>query len=128
MRNEEKVLFKDMTAEQRSAIIEAKLAGQAEFWSKPNQGWHFCNKTDLDFSLAYRIARKELIIPWDVIKPEYKWAAMDKDGKFFAYEEKPKLCEGLWFAESGMHCKLDALVGIDSTGVYWKESLVERSE
>lgn len=56
---------------------------------------------------------------WDLIKPEYRYMAMDKDGTVCIYEDKPKLSDDGWF---GTGIRLD---GFAIEG-YWKESLLER--
>lgn len=85
MLNEEKKMFKDLSAEERSEIVEAWLYGNCQFFHSTSGEWITKIKEDntLFSDNVYRVKptpKKQLVIPWEGIKPECKWAAMDDDG------------------------------------------------
>lgn len=123
--NHDKVPFKDMTPEERSAIVEAALSHGVEWW---NSKWVFVEKQQLlSFKYIYRTVGKKLVIPWEHIKPEYKWAAMDEDGEVWFFESMP-LIDGddSYWSCGKMNCK--SPINIGTTGIYWRDSLVQRPE
>ena len=77
--NNDKILFKDMTSDERSAIVESWLNGEVEYaedWEVGSGEWKTKTSTSkLSPSSIYRTKPKQLVIPWGHIKPEYKWAA-----------------------------------------------------
>jgi hypothetical protein len=123
--NHERKAFKDMTPEERSAIVEAWIDGGIDFLTDDKQ-W-----VDKIGPLgAYSICRtrpRQLVIPWDVIKPEYKWAAMDEDGGVWFFGEKPDIDgdDKYWGGGKGF-CQ--SPLNINTTGIDWRESLVQRPE
>lgn len=122
--NHGKVPFRDMTPEERSAIVEAVLIGEADvfcvdFWSGVPCATHIA------MDEAYRTRPRQLIIPWEHIRPEYKWAAMDSDGEVILHAEKPMQSDLGFFS----NCERVAdVLNIDTTGIDWRESLVKRHE
>lgn len=78
---------------------------------------------------AYRARRRQLVIPWEVIKPNFKWAAVDKNGILYAYQgDPPELSDDFWMGVvRGDKHSLFAL-SIDTTGIDWRESLTQRPE
>lgn len=133
--NHEKKTFKDMTPEERSAIVEAKLREGCEIFSC--ERWGDSASSGVAFDGIYRTRPRQLVIPWDVIKPEYKWAAMDECGRVFLYEEKPSLVryKNKCFDDRSEHYGwtggggfLPCCLNIDTTGIDWRESLVQRPE
>lgn len=122
--NYEKVPFKDMTPEERIAIVEAKLLGDAELFLQGS--WREADSDSVSFIIAYRTKPRQLIIPWEHIKPEYKWAAMDANGQVSVYENKPNAGVEYWKDVAwgvGCYC-----LNIDTTGIDWRDSLVQRPE
>lgn len=124
--NHDKVPFNEMTPDERSAIIEAALSHGVEWW---NSKWVFVEKQQLlSFKYIYRTVSKKLVIPWGVIKPEYKWAAVNDDG--FVTIATSKLVprnDGVWVCMDGKMADVVAL-NIDTTGIGWRDSLVQRPE
>lgn len=121
--NQEKKAFRDMTPEERSAIVEALLHDAAEEiiankWKEPY--------SNVSFGGIYRTRPRQLVIPWEHIKPEYKWAAMDQSGSVWVYEQKPEIEVLGWAGEGILECA-DALI-IDTTGIDWRDSLVQRPD
>lgn len=122
--NHEKKAFKDLTPEERSAIVEAKLRGDAQLLGIDGD-WHSADSESIDFNYEYRTRPRQLVIPWEHIKPEYKWATMDEDGCVFFYQDKPEIgAVGFGSADYAFASALN----IDTTGIDWRESLVQRPE
>ena len=93
------------------------------FWCSYNRGQIFANS----------IIRKKPapltkpVIPWDVIKDEFKWAARDEIGSIWVYERKPelKVPVGEWISRA-CHRVLGFELRVDPGTCDWKDSLVER--
>lgn len=121
--NENKLQFKDCSREDQHILLDALLDTKAErFWHVPNV-WHAAESM-LNIECIYRTKPiKRLAIPWEHIKPEYRWAAMDENMNLWTYVDEPKLLTDIWHANSQQ--PLTALT-IDVTGINWKDSLVER--
>ena len=66
-------------------------------------------------------------IPWGAIKDEFKWAARDRSGAIWLYEQepKPRSVVGEW-GGSGRTTLLGSAVRMDPGTCDWKDSLVER--
>lgn len=117
--NHEKKAFRDMTPEERSAIVEAILTDNAEAygvaeWQTPSP-W-------VAFDGVYRTRPRQLVIPWEHIKPEYKWAEL-QGSIVWLYKQNPKTC----------HVDdIDAVplfgLDIDVNGIVPSESLTARPE
>jgi hypothetical protein len=75
----------------------------------------------------YRIPVKKLNIPWEYIKPEYKFAAMDEGGKVFVYALEPILAGTTSWHSASEWWGLAPLT-IDTDGIDWRESLTKRPE
>lgn len=124
--NHERKAFKDMTPEERSAIVEAWLLKNAEYYSTAGE-WEYEFGYELAYDAIYRTRPRQLVIPWQHIKPEYKWAAMDMDCEIYFFKQKPRMDADQWLptdADAMQSC----LLNIDTTGIDWRESLVQRPE
>lgn len=122
--NHERKAFRDMTPEERSAIVEAWLIGNADIYAVGK--WQRPADDHIAAHQPYRIKPRQLVIPWGVIKPEYRWAAMDESGSTWVYENKPEIADSSWTSGDGLD-GIDALK-IDTTGIDWRESLTARPE
>lgn len=122
--NHEKKAFRDMTPEERSAIVEAHAAENAEILISGS--WVEADNEVILPKYAYRTRPRQLVIPWDHIKPEYKWAAMDESGSIWVYQSKPAASGSAWQSQKGLD-GIDAL-NISTTGIDWRESLTARPE
>lgn len=125
--NHEKKAFRDMTPEQMGAIASSIIAGEIEYWSSFSQKWMTPGRAmgGLDFEAVYRTRPRQLVIPWEHIKPEYKWAAMDADGSVYFHKINPEISPLGW--NSGVIVSASAL-NIDTAGIDWRESLTDRPE
>jgi len=125
VRNEEKKAFRDLTPEERGEIVEALLIGGADCLNTKEE-WvpSMCDAVFAE--LIYRTRPRQLVIPWEVIRPEYKWAAMDECGDVWLHEELPVVRRTIW---EGMGKSASAYaLNIDTAGIDWRESLTERPE
>lgn len=121
VRNEQKLAFRDLTPEERSEIVEALISGDLE--QNLGDGWK--ETRTIHVLYAYRTRPRQLVIPWGVIKPEYKWAAMDENGLVHLFGDKPKMYGDGFVGE--IVCNTRAL-NIDTAGIDWRESLTQRPE
>ena len=124
--NIEKKTFREMTAEERGGIVEDFETGKVEVWNWATGGWQNTSECLLSFSCVYRIKSRKLQIPWEHIKPEYKWAAMDESENIYFYSKPPVTSENYWISTGELSCK--SALSIDTAGVDWQNSLVERPE
>ena len=92
--NKELKAFKDMTSEERSAIVEAWLIGNVDIYAVGK--WQNTANDHIVAYQPYRTRPRQLVIPWEHIKPEYKWAAMDESGSLWVYKGKPKAGDSAW--------------------------------
>lgn len=74
----------------------------------------------------YRIKEEpNVVIPWDSILPEFRWAAVDAGGRVYVYEEKPYMGEVHWNS-SGRYAAVSDVLNIKPTDRHWKETLQGR--
>lgn len=120
--------FKDLTKEERSEIVEALVSGlevECFYFGKWEPAYSI-----IELRYAYRVKQRKLDIPWEIIKPEYKWAAMDGNGVVFVYEEVPVKASGWWNVRvnNGVASCISETLSIDTTGISWENSLTQRPE
>jgi hypothetical protein len=99
------------------AVIAWTAAGQ--YWLKPG--------TESDHDLIKKCDwRKELKPIWAVLKPEYQWIAMDEEGFWYVYIDKPRLelDKGYWKAASEFE-GLDE-ISMPTPACRWYETLTGR--
>jgi hypothetical protein len=88
-----------------------------------NWGWDW-------ISFIYRV-KSALEIPWEVLDPKWKWAAMDQSGRIMVYTNKPFQGTNIWNYTEGAHFVLTdifRLAGQDTSLIDWKNSLTQRPE
>lgn len=125
--NLEKKAFRDMAAEEQAEIIRAIVEGDSEYFS--NEGvWEESRNAFISLNSAYRTRQHKLEIPWEHIKPEFKWAAMDEIGDVYVYSTKPRMRTVEWRQEMGYSININELLNIDTSGIDWRESLAQRPE
>lgn len=122
--NHERKAFRDMTPEERSGIVEAILAGNAEAYGAAK--WQVSGPW-VAFDGIYRTRPRQLVIPWEHIKPEYKWAAMDNDGAILFSTKEPKVGVEVWLVSGESDVGIRS-ININTTGIDWRESLTARPE
>lgn len=131
--NEEKIPFKDCTREDQHILLDALIDGKVEYLDQiSNKFTHVASFKSMDFLNLFSVLRtkpvKRLAIPWEHIKPEYRWAAMDRDGEVYIYDAQPTICkiEFFWGDNGSNYRAVDFLSSIDIEGIDWRDSLVER--
>lgn len=90
----------------------------------PHVEWHDATELSLNTDWKYREPVKKLNIPWEHIKHEYIYAAMDSGDDIIVFEDKPSV-EGGSFTNTGKWAYVTGL-NIDTDGIEWKESLTIR--
>lgn len=129
VRNEEKKAFRDLTPEEMGEIASAIVRGEVEYWSSFSRRWMTIGMAmgGIDLNAAYRTRPRQLVIPWEVIRPEYKWAAMDEDKKVWFFAHNPKIDgDDNYWSCGGDFCQ--SALNINTTGIDWRDSLTERPE
>ena len=89
----------------------------------------FSTSTDTDRLYLHRDYRKpvkKLNVPWEHIKPEYKWAAMDENGEVYVYVGKPEIQTENY--TSNRDYENIGAINVGTDGVDWRESLTERPD
>lgn len=121
--NEEKLPFKECSREQQHILLDAYMQGKAEY--SPGEYWYPAqNNIQIMFEWILRTKPvKRLAIPWEHIKPEYRWAAMDENYTLWAFEDKPKMLNSMYRSDRQQSLKV---LNIDISGISWRDSLVER--
>lgn len=94
-----------------------------------DEGWETVSTIEYSH-LVYRIQRTPdytpMTIPWEVINPEFCYAAKDGDGTIWVYSGPPEV-EGLMWCEGELQMNIsDLLQGVDPGTVPWDKSLQER--
>lgn len=134
--NESHTPFKDLTDEQKLLIIREKMKGNVEGYSEYEEKWYDDECLDeILFDNIYRTkpvaeAPKEtpLDLPWQFIKPEYKWAAMDKNKEIYLFEAEPHTEGYYWNEVTSQYYCLSDLMNIPTEGVVWNLSLTKRPD
>lgn len=132
--NEAKLPFKYCTREQQHILLDALIDGTIEYWGDLTKdfvpGISIKNLDGLNLHTVFRTKPlKRLAIPWEHIKPEYRWAAISSIGFVNLFTEKPKLSidNGAWIYE-GILSSASNILNIDTSGINWRDSLVERPD
>lgn len=120
------------TTQEMLKVMQSFVDGKKLEWrSSMFPEWQETENPSWEWShLDYRIKQvSPLIIPWDAIKPEYKWAAKDADGKIHLYAVKPSKYVDTWgdgISQFDYFEIPDWLNTQDTDSIDWKDSLVER--
>lgn len=123
--NEEMKPFKELTDEQLLAIVKAKIADSCDFFRETGV-WHKSDTAHLSLDAVYRTKHKQLVIPWEVVKKEYKHAAMDRTTGVAIFLEEPVRHDHVWMGFGKFN--LSDAITIDIDGIDWETSLVTRQE
>ena len=131
-KNEEMKEFQYLTAEQMKEIVDAINAGKVEVYSYGYSSWgKLVTSSQICLSDVYRVRTLEeddtpiKSIPWNLIKENYPWAAMDSDSTVYLYEGKPEAGGSRWYGTdwTGLNG-----IKLDLDGVEWNTSLTKRPE
>ena len=98
----------------------------ADTWTRDGGAGRF-PASDLDLIRRYDW-REELAPIWAVLKPEYRWIAMDRNVLWEAYMAVPERCsDDCYRSTDGVWVRLNAFV-MPTPGCPWYETLTERPE
>jgi len=90
-----------------------------------NQEWSYVGGKP-NFDLIERPKKRLTQAVFDGLLPEYRWAAVDSDGRAYAHECTPRgktaIC---WFRRRG---RATCFIGEGYDTTYWQNSLIERQE
>lgn len=132
VKNEAKLALKDMPEDEALKIFRAWLRGQeleAVYWV--GRGWQQRRHTQgaLSYSIAYRTAPITLVpdtIDVSHVHQDFRWMARDKDGSAFIFEEKPHVCNIVfWNDDKGTSKPTTPFASYTRGTVPWDESLVD---
>lgn len=105
-------------------MLLRKMRGLPVERNCPGQGWLPARGDSIDKNHEYRAPVKKLVIPWEHIKPEYKFAAMDEKGRIVVGLQTFNMSGSrLTYHGSSAVCYT---LNIDTDGIEWRESLTER--
>lgn len=126
--NNDKVAFKNMTPEERSAIVEAWLNDDINILGRDNK-WHPANKNMLLPDQKYQTKPKQLVIPWEHLSPKIKFVFIGLSGHVYGCEYLPCVSGNYYdgWKSDGKWYHLEC-IKIDTDGIDWKDSLVQRPE
>lgn len=118
------------TTQEKIEIMQSFVDGKKLEWrSSMFPEWQETENPSWEWnSLDYRIKQvSPLIIPWDAIKPEYKWAAKDGNGTIYLYQDKPYAGTNTdkWFSQLS-YSFTNLLIIQDPDNIDWEDSVVER--
>ena len=116
------------------------LDGAGEFpihgATEHEDGWHLDSWTskgsfwlneESDFDLIQKYDWREELKPiWAVLKPEYRWIAMDADQSWYAFMKTPVECETEWDTR-GRYTSFGEFT-LPTPNCPWYETLTERPE
>lgn len=99
--NEDKVALRDMSNESASELFVAIMEDRAQLWVQCDKRWvDICFISKIDTSYAYRTKPKEIKAPWEWFEDWIQWIAMDADGCWCAFKEKPTLGCAAWIHDN----------------------------
>lgn len=121
--------FGQLSRGEKLKLLTAWVDGEGiEYKSDSSENWVLCIIDPLwNANHSYRIAPKKIELPWHLILPQYKWAAMDEDGSWYAFMGKPEVDADYldkWVNKTLNYAQL--ILIIDHQGLDWKDTLTKR--
>lgn len=122
-------LFGDLDIETKLALHRAFYEGKniqcggPVYWvgGVKNPSWYA--------DIMYRVKPeplKDIELPWEVILPKFKWAARDKGGQVYVFEDRPVASSTRWTRTSACdYIGVEVLV-YEPGNKPWEESLIQR--
>lgn len=114
-------------------VLLAKMQGvPVEEYNDDNYFWHPSDSNCIFLNTEYRIVPKPIPLitreMWAMIAPEWKWAAMDKDGKVYFYTDEPCINTRNigWTNCGGDYC--NSVLATNANSTNWRLSLTKRPE
>ncbi len=68
----------------------------------------------------------DIVVPWEAIDPQWKWAARDFDGRVYLFEDKPFMRDEFWDSLKKFVCVSNVLKNFAPGSKSWDKSLIER--
>ena len=117
----------DLNAEEEHLchMLVRKMRNQPVEYKTGSGEWNLSRGMVTDINKQYRIPVKQLVIPWALIRDDITCVAIDSNGALYGYIGKPTMEDVVWVDGYNSWYDLSALK-IDTEGVDWKTSLVER--
>lgn len=116
--------FGELTIEEKLELHRAHYEGKGiEYYAE--DAWRKIERPAFRSGCPYRIALTDMVIPWDAIKPEYKWAARDQGGGVYLFKKEPRVGSGTWLSNTW---RFSDFLNIDPGTKPWDQSLVRRPE
>lgn len=127
--------FGGLDIETKLAMHRLRYAGQPFEVFVGNDNWTSMSDDQVFWPLViYRLKPeplRDITLPWAVMRPEFKWAARDKNGGVYAYTEEPSIPPlfDTWRPQGGesWHMMSSQLI-LDPGNKPWQESLVKRPD
>lgn len=118
----------EMNDQERLEVVRALIDGRLEsYWNGMTHATCAINAY-----AEYRIKPKPpepLQIPWDAIDDKWRWAAADKDGAIWVYEDKPTAEGEEWRDDDGYFKRIDNILKNVKRGtINWDQSLIKRPD
>lgn len=120
--------FGKLTREQQLYLFYKWLDGESIECFRIKSGWHVTKHPCWDPDTVYRVTPQGIkpSVDWSVLKPEFKWLAVDEDGKGWAYITKPVVYETSWYFDKGVAFCVNGLASFDKGTCNWDKSLIQR--
>lgn len=123
--------FGELSIEEKLELHRAMYEGKpVQCWAGDTVGW--ADKISKAFrdSFTYRIAPEpetDIELPWQVISPEYQWAARDADGNVWVYTSEPSVnySRQWWDGIASRNCRF---LSHKPGNKLWDQSLIKRPE
>lgn len=129
LENKDQTPFKDLSAEEMKLVVDAVYIETAAVFETFTCGawwWHDVRVEHIVGGAIYRVKRElatPLDIPWEHVKEDFKYAAMDENGVVWVYEGLPVRGSEHWFGNNCIELKA---IDIPTEGIDWKNSLTLR--
>ncbi|WP_085165776.1 hypothetical protein [Gilliamella bombi] len=112
-------------------VLLAKMQGVPVEY-KIDDDWRLAVSDYVSLNTEYRIVPKPIPLitreMWAMIAPEWKWAAMDRDGEVYFYTDEPCIsARGFGWANcGGDYC--NSVLATNANSTNWRLSLTKRPE
>lgn len=121
-----------MNTADKIKVMQAYLEGEEIEFRRNDEGeWKTGEPAWNWVSCNYRVKERDysLDILWELIEDEWKWAAMDGNGRVFIYTEKPKSkpTPGRWVSSGGDYSRYPLKISKPDVK-YWAKTLTERPQ
>lgn len=131
--NDSKLTPQNAEQEHLVQVLLAKMQlMHIEEYNDDNCFWHPSDSNCIFLNTEYRIVPKPTPFitreMWAMIAPEWKWAAMDRDGEVYFYTDEPCIStrDWMWTRGGGDYC--NSVLAINTDSINWERSLTERPE